>query len=75
MSVIDKILAQLDSLTPEERQALRTFLQQEPLPGSVQSHNKRADQIKGKYSFVPTSSEAFASRKKAEIQLEQRPEQ
>jgi len=75
MTAIDKILAQLNTLTPEEREILRAFLQHEPLTGSEQSHEKRADEIKGKYSFVPTSSEAFASRKKAEIQLEQRPEQ
>jgi len=72
VTAIERILAQLPTLTPEEREILRAFLLYEPPIGSVPKNDKKAKQIMGKYSFVPTSSEAFASTKNVEIQLEQR---
>ncbi len=46
-----------------------------PTPGQDQTSSPRptaqlVDEIKGKYSFVATSSEAFAARKQTEIDRE-----
>jgi hypothetical protein len=56
------ILAEINGLTAAEQQELRGLL------GLDQTSSRRptaqlVDQIKGKYSFVATSSEAFAARK------------
>jgi hypothetical protein len=70
---IEKILAQFNTLTAAERRQLRELLDQEQ-PGPASSwRSSLVDQVKGRYSFVPTSSEAFAERKHSEIDLEQRP--
>lgn len=66
---VEKILTEISTLTPAEQQEIRKLLgQSQPSPSrpTVQLVN----QIKGKYSFVTTSSEAFAARKQEEIDLE-----
>jgi hypothetical protein len=68
---VEKILAEISTLTNAEQRELRGLLGQErtaPLRPTAQLVNE----IKGKYSFVATSSEAFAARKQEEIDLEDR---
>ncbi len=63
---VEKILAEISTLTPAEREELQELL------GSSRPTAELVDKIKGKYSFVATSSEAFAGRKQEEIDLEDR---
>lgn len=66
---VEKILAEISNLTAAEQLELQGLL------GKHQTSAPRptaqlANEIKGKYSFVATSSEAFAARKQEEIDLE-----
>jgi hypothetical protein len=66
---VEKILAEINTLTAAEQQELQGLL------GRNQASSPRptaqlVNEIKGKYSFVATSSEAFAARKQEEIDLE-----
>jgi hypothetical protein len=63
---VEKILAEISTLTPAEREELQELL------GSSRPTAELVNKIKGKYSFVATSSEAFAGRKQEEIDLEDR---
>lgn len=63
---VEKILVEISTLTPAEREELQELL------GSSRPTAELVDKIKGKYSFVATSSEAFAGRKQEEIDLEDR---
>jgi hypothetical protein len=68
---VEKILAEISTLTPAEREELQELLG----PNQTSSSRPAAElvnKIKGKYSFVATSSEAFAGRKQEEIDLEDR---
>jgi hypothetical protein len=66
---IEKILAEINSLGPSEQQELRKLLGQNHASSS-RPPAQLVNEIKGKYSFVATSSEAFAARKQDEIDLE-----
>jgi len=66
---VEKILAEIDALTPVEQRELRGLLGQNQT-SSPRPTAQLVNEIKGKYSFVATSSEAFASRKQEEIDLE-----
>lgn len=66
---VEKILAEINSLAPVEQQEIRKLLAQNPTSASRPTP-QLVDKIKGKYSFVATSSEAFAARKQEEIDLE-----
>ena len=70
-AAIEKILAEINNLTPAEQRELQSLL------GRNQTSSPRptahlVNEIKGKYSFVATSSETFAARKQEEIDLEER---
>jgi hypothetical protein len=68
---VEKILAEISTLTPADQQELRELLDQ----NQTSSHRptvQLVDEIKGKYPFVATSSEAFAVRKQEEIDFEDR---
>lgn len=70
-TAVEKILAEINALTHVEQEELRELLGQD----RASSHRPTAqlvDEIKGKYSFVATSSEAFSARKQEEIDLEDR---
>jgi len=54
-------MAESDSPTPDRNQTWASRLTA-----------RLVNEIKGKYSFVATSSEAFASRKQEEIDIEDR---
>jgi hypothetical protein len=66
---VEKILAEINSLAPAEQQEIRKLLG--PTPTSASRPTAQlVNKIKGKYSFVATSSETFAARKQEEIDLE-----
>jgi hypothetical protein len=66
---VEKILAEINSLAPAEQQEIRKLLAQDRTSSSRPTA-ELVHEIKGKYSFVATSSEAFADRKREEIDLE-----
>jgi hypothetical protein len=68
---VEKIIAEINTLTPAEQQEIRGLLGHDQT-SSPRPTAQLVDQIKGKYSFVATSSEAFAARKQEEIDLEDR---
>jgi len=68
---IEKILAQVNTLTAAEREQLKALLEK-PYPASGRRGAALVLRVQGKYSFVPTSSESFASGKSAEIEVEDR---
>jgi hypothetical protein len=68
---IEKIIAEIKSLPPAEQREIRALLGQEQT-SSLRPTAQLVNEIKGKYSFVGTSSEAFAARKHEEIDLEDR---
>jgi hypothetical protein len=68
---VEKILAEINSLGPAEQQELRKLLGQDQT-SSPRPTAQLVNETKGKYSFVATSSEAFAARKQEEIDLEER---
>jgi DNA-directed RNA polymerase subunit F len=59
---VEKILAEINTLTPAEQRELRGLLGQDQTSTSRPTA-QLVNEIKGKYSFVATSSEAFAARK------------
>lgn len=70
-TAVEKILAEINTLTPAEQQELRGLLVANQT-SSPRPTAQLVDQIKGKYSFVATSSEAFSARKQEEVDLEDR---
>jgi hypothetical protein len=66
---VERILAEISNLTAAEQLELHGLLGKDqtscPRPTA-----QLVNEIKGKYSFVATSSEAFAARKQEEIDLE-----
>jgi hypothetical protein len=76
---LDRILAEVRQLSPDERRQLRERLDREahiaPSPAQRDVQAERAaliTSVRGKYAYVPTSSEAFNQRKQEEIELEDR---
>jgi hypothetical protein len=68
---VERILAEIKTLTPAEQRELQGLLGQSQT-SSPRPTAQLVNEIKGKYSFVATSSEAFAARKQEEIDLEDR---
>jgi hypothetical protein len=68
---VEKILAEVNSLGPAEQQELRKLLDQNQT-SSLRPTAQLVNEIKGKYSLVATSSEAFVFRKQEEIDLEEK---
>ena len=68
---VEKIIAEINSLSPAEQREIRGVLGQDETSPSRPTA-QLVNEIKGKYSFVATSSEAFAARKQEEIDLEDR---
>lgn len=67
-ATLEKILEDVKTLTPDEQQQLRAMLNRE-MTTAEQKH-ARLRQVQAKYAHLPTSSEDFAARKQAEIDLE-----
>jgi hypothetical protein len=68
---VEEMLAEISTLTPAERRELLALWGQ-ARTSSARPSPELVNEIKGKYSFVATSSEAFAARKHEEIGLEYR---
>ena len=64
---VQQIIKAVRALNLEQRKELATALDRETL---AISRNDLIEAICGKYAHVPTSSEAFAARKREEIALE-----
>ena len=67
---VEKILTEINTLTPAEQRELRGLWDKRPNSGARPTA-QLVNEIKGKYSFVATSSEAFAARKQEEIDIEE----
>lgn len=72
-AVLDKILEEVRSLSPEEQRKLREALDNGLRPSEQAERDHLASSIRGKYANVLTSSEEFAARKAEEVSLEDRP--
>lgn len=75
--LMDEILRKVRELPDSERRELLGILnsttnssKQEPATGAAQVELARS--VRGKYAHVPTSSDSFNRRKRAEIKLENR---
>jgi hypothetical protein len=66
---VEKILAEISNLTAAEQLELQGLLGKDQT-SSPRPTAQLVNEIKGRYSFVATSSEAFAARKQEEIDLE-----
>ncbi len=64
-AVLDKIIEEVRTLSPEEQQQLRAMLDKEARTAELR-------RIQGKYAYLNVSSEAFAARKAEEVALEGR---
>jgi hypothetical protein len=68
---LEKVLEEIKTLTLAEQRQLRDLLDREQLPEDPSRPASLVDQIKGRYSFIETSCDAFAARKREEIDLEE----
>lgn len=71
-STLEKLLAAARALSPEEQRQLREALDREVRASEQAERDKLANNIRGKYAHVLTSSEEFATRKADEVALEDR---
>jgi Spy/CpxP family protein refolding chaperone len=72
MSTLEKVIEELKTLTPEERQQLRELLDREARSVEQEQRSRLAASIRGKYRDVLSSSEDFIARKREEIAREDR---
>ena len=63
--VLDRIIEEVKTLTPEERRQLIAHLEKDERTAELR-------RIQAKYSKMGISSEAFAARKAEEVELENR---
>jgi len=69
-ATLDKIIAEVRQLPPDEQQQLREMLERDSLSSEQAGRAALSRSIRGKYRDVLTSSEEFAARKAEEIALE-----
>ena len=67
---VQQILSEALTLTPAERQDLIEALGREYLKGRSGPSVEIVTAIRGKYAYVPTSSEDFMKRKQDDLSLE-----
>jgi hypothetical protein len=72
MSTLEKVIEELKTLTPEERQQLRELLDREARSVEQEERIRLAASIRGKYRDVLSSSEEFIARKREETAREDR---
>lgn len=68
-SEVHQILVAVRALSPEDKQSLADALERE-LPSSLPKRDRDCslvEPIRGKYAAVPTSSEEFIARKRADV--------
>lgn len=68
--LLEKIIEEVKTLTPEEQQQLRELLNGQPDSGEQAERDRLASSIRGKYAGILTSSDEFAARKAEELALE-----
>lgn len=68
-SAVQKILAEIETLTPAEQHELRKHLEQVQRP-DARARARLVEEIKGKYAFLPISSDALAEEKQHELAVE-----
>lgn len=71
MPTLERIIAEVDALSPEEKEKLREHLDREA-GASTHPDEEFIRATRGMFAHVPTSTEAFARRKQEEIDLEDR---
>ena len=69
---LERVLEEVQNLTPEERWQLLEALRAAPPARVVPPRLEIVDRVHGKYAHVRTSSEDFCARKAHEIALEDR---
>jgi hypothetical protein len=65
-------LEKINAVAPDESQRLHRLLDQAVLDSGLVSKSDLVRGVRGKYAYLPTSSEAFAAQKQEEIRLEER---
>ena len=71
-STLDRIIAEVQELAPDERCQLRELLEREAGDTERAQRAARSRTIRGKYAYLGVSSTDFAAQKAAEIALEDR---
>lgn len=72
-ATLDKIIEEVRTLTPEERQQLLELLEHETHSSDQSRRETLSRTIRGKYRDVLSSSEEFMARKAAETAREDNP--
>lgn len=70
--VLEEIIEQLELLSEAEQQKLAEAIKQQRQMKAEVERKAFIRSLRGKYAFVPTSSEDFGRRKQEEIELEDR---
>ena len=68
--LLEKIIEEVKTLTPEEQSQLRDLLNSQPSSGEQAERDRLANSIRGKYAGILTSSDDFAARKDEELAME-----
>jgi hypothetical protein len=67
---VQQILTAVRALSSKERQELAMALEQEALVSPAESNKNLILAVRGKYAHVPTSSDAFMTRKHEDLASE-----
>ena len=70
--VLEEIIEKLELLSEAEQQKLAEVIDQQRQIKAEAERQAFIRGLRGKYAFIPTSSEDFARRKQEEIELEDR---
>ena len=71
-AVSEEIIEKLGLLSEAEQQKLAEAIEQQKQMKAETERRAFIRSLRGKYAFVPTSSEDFARRKQEEIEIEDR---
>jgi len=69
-AVLEEIIEKLEQLSEAEQQKLAEAIEQQKQMKAETERRAFIRSLRGKYAFVPTSSEDFARRKQEEIEIE-----
>lgn len=70
---LEKILQDVRSLQPDERDQLLKLLNREKATAEREARSRAIKRIQGKYAHLLPSTEEFLNRKREEVELEDRP--
>ncbi len=71
-AVLEELIEKIKLLSEAEQQKLAEAIEQQQQMKAETERKAFIRSLRGKYAFVPTSSEDFARRKQEEIELEDR---